>query len=108
MLVEAAGVPGKTIPEMEKALAIDGKIVLIGMAAGRTPMNILAIQAQGAHVHGARGHAGHDNFPSLIRLMASGRVDMTLAATGSFPLANALGAIREAAAFGAGKILVKP
>jgi threonine dehydrogenase-like Zn-dependent dehydrogenase len=36
--VEAAGVPELAIPEMEKALAINAKIVQIGRAAQRVPM----------------------------------------------------------------------
>ena len=108
MLVETAGAPTKTIPEMERAMAIDGKVVLIGMATRRTPVDLLAFQGQGSHLHGSRGHAGHDNFPSIIRLMASGRVDMTGMITKRVSLADSLTGITQAASGDEGKILVKP
>lgn len=108
MLVEAAGACSQTVPEMEKAMAIDGKIVQIGMVAGRTPVGLLAFQVKGAHFHGSIGHSGHDNFPSVIRLMAAGRIDMTKAVTNRFSLDQAGGAIAQSASLHEGKVLVRP
>ena len=45
MMVEAAGTPAKTLPEMEKALAISGKIVQIGRAAERVPVYLERLQS---------------------------------------------------------------
>lgn len=107
MLVEAAGACRQTIPEMEKAMAINGKIVQIGMVAGRTPVDLLAFQVKGAHFHGSIGHSGHDNFPSVIRLMAAGRIDMTKIITSRFPLDEAIDAIASSGSLREGKVLVK-
>jgi len=102
MLIEAAGNTLKTIPEMEKSMTIDGKILQIGMVAGKTPFDLLVYQNLGAHFHGTRGHAGHDNFPSVIRLMAAGRIDMTKIVTKAVDAINASRTLNE------GKVLVKP
>jgi len=108
MLIEAAGNTLKTIPEMEKSMTIDGKILQIGMVAGKTPFDLLVYQNLGAHFHGTRGHAGHDNFPSVIRLMAAGRIDMTKIVTNRFPLNKAVDAINASRTLNEGKVLVKP
>jgi len=107
MLVEAAGACSQTIPEMEKAMAINGKIVQIGMVAGKTPMDLLTFQVKGSHFHGSIGHSGHDNFPSVIRLMAAGRIDMTEIITNRFPLDKAIDAITSSGSLREGKVLVK-
>ncbi len=108
MFVEAAGACPQTFPEMERAIAINGKIVQIGMVEGETPMNLISLQQKGAHLHGSIGHAGHDNFPSVIRLMAAGRIDMTTIVTRRFPLDKARAAIAQSASLDEGKVLVRP
>lgn len=105
LFVEAAGATAQTIPEMERALAVNGNINVIGLVAGRTPLELVAYQSKGGHVHGSSGHAGHGIFPSVIRLMATGRIDMTKAIDGRFPLNKAIEAVREAPQR-SGKVLV--
>ena len=107
MHVEAAGAPHKTVPEMEKSLAINGKIVQIGRAAQRVPMYLEALQVRRSQVFGAQGHSGHAIFPSVIRLMASGLVDMTPIITSRFPLDKALDALEKATRREDGKIMIK-
>lgn len=107
MHVEAAGAPHKTVPEMEKSLAINGKIVQIGRAAQRVPMYLEALQVRRSQVFGAQGHSGHAIFPSVIRLMASGLVDMTPIITSRFPLEKALDALEKATRREDGKIMIK-
>ncbi len=108
MLVEAAGNPLATIPEMEKSIAINGTIALIGLNAVRTPMDLTAIQFSNSQLYGSIGNSGLDNWPSVIRLMATGRLDLTPIITDHYPLTEVLKAIHQAAEGQDGKIMVKP
>jgi len=106
--VEAAGAPQVTVSEMEKSLAINGKIVQIGRAATRVPMYLETLQVRRGQVFGSQGHSGHTVFPSVIRLMASGLIDMTQIITARYDLDDAVDAIAKSVAREDGKIMVKP
>ncbi|HEX4836617.1 MAG TPA: scyllo-inosose 3-dehydrogenase [bacterium] len=106
MQVEAAGVPTRTVPQMERALAVDGKLVIIGRAAERVPMYLEALQVRGSQLFGSQGHAGHGVFPNVIQLMASGRLDMRKIITHRFPLAQGEEALRQALTRGGGKVMI--
>jgi len=106
--VEAAGAPHLTIPEMEKALAINGKMVQIGRAAQRVPMYLEAFQVRRAQAYGAQGHSGHETFPNVIRLVAAGRLDLSPIITARYRLEAAVEAIAKSTERTDGKILVKP
>lgn len=105
--VEAAGAPTRTIPEMESTLAIGGKIVMIGRASERTPIYLEHFQTHAAQIYGAQGHSGYGNFPYVIRLMASGKIDMTQIITSRFPLDRAVEAVQKATRREDGKIMVR-
>jgi threonine dehydrogenase-like Zn-dependent dehydrogenase len=106
--VEAAGVPERSVPEMEKALAINSKIVQIGRAAQRVPMYLEAFQVRRAQAFGAQGHSGHENFPNVIRLVASGRLDLSPIVTAHYDLAQTVEAIAKSVERTDGKIMVHP
>jgi threonine dehydrogenase-like Zn-dependent dehydrogenase len=106
--VEAAGVPELVIPEMEKALAINGKIVQIGRAAQRVPMYLETFQVRRSQFYGAQGHSGDENFPNVIRLVASGRLDLSPIVTGRYNLKDVVRAIDKSRDRTDGKILVFP
>ncbi len=106
--VEAAGVPHITVPEMEKSLAINGKIVQIGRAPKRVPMYLETLQVRRSQVFGAQGHSGHQNFPNVIRMVASGRLDLSPIITGRFTLDNALDAFERLRKREDGKIIIHP
>jgi len=108
MSVEAAGAPDKTIPEMEKTLAINGKITQIGRAASRVPMYLESFQIRRGQLFGAQGHSGHAIFPSVIRMMGSGLIDNSKIITSTFPLDQALNALEKATKREDGKIIIKP
>ncbi len=108
MSVEAAGAPDKTIPEMEKSIAISGKMVQIGRAAARVPMYLETLQVRRGQVYGSQGHSGDAIFPSVIRMMASGRLDMTQMITARYDLAKTVEAIAASGERAHGKITVKP
>ena len=106
--VEAAGAPEVTVPEMEKALAINAKIVQIGRAAQRVPMYLETFQVRRSQFFGAQGHSGHENFPNVIRLVAAGRLDLSPIITARYNLAETVDAIAKSTERSDGKILVKP
>jgi hypothetical protein len=108
MQVEAAGAPQLTIPEMEKAMAINSKIVQIGRAAQRVPMYLESFQVRRAQVFGAQGHSGHETFPNVIRLVASGRLDLNPIITARYGLDQTVAAIAQSTTRTDGKIIVKP
>lgn len=109
VLVEATGTATKYImPEMEKALAVGGKIVQIGVSSERTPVFLLNIQIQAAKLSGSMGHAGHGIFPSVIKLMAYKRLDMTQVITDRFPLDRGIEAIEKVGTGRTGKVIIKP
>lgn len=107
MHVEAAGAPPRTIPEMEETLAVGGKIVMIGRASDRVPMYLEHFQTHAAQVYGAQGHSGYGNFPSVIRLMAARRIDMTQIITSRFTLDRGVEAVQKATRREDGKIMVR-
>ena len=107
-LVEAAGVPELTIPEMEQALAINAKIVQIGRAAQRVPMYLENFQVRRSQFFGAQGHSGHANFPSVIRLVAGGRLNLAPIITARYNLGSVVAAIAQSGERRDGKIMVHP
>ncbi len=106
--VEAAGAPQLTVPEMEKALAVNAKIVQIGRAADRVPMYLEAFQVRHSQAFGAQGHSGYENFPNVIRLVASGRLDLSPIITARYKLSETVDAIARSTTRSDGKIIVKP
>ncbi|MBC7098714.1 alcohol dehydrogenase catalytic domain-containing protein [Candidatus Bipolaricaulota bacterium] len=106
--VEAAGAPEKTIPEMEKTLAINGKIAVVGRAAKRVPMFLERFQVRRSQLFGAQGHSGHGIFPSVIRMMGAGLIDNSKIITSRFPLSQAVDALGKATRREDGKIIIKP
>ncbi len=106
--VEAAGVPTRNLPEMEKALAINGKIAWIGRAEKAAPITMEKFQIRRGQVFGSQGHSGHGIFPNVIRLMASGRINMTRIITRKYRLDEAIEALKQATKREDVKITVKP
>jgi threonine dehydrogenase-like Zn-dependent dehydrogenase len=93
---------------MEKALAINAKMVQIGRAAQRVPMYLEAFQVRRSQAFGAQGHSGHETFPNVIRLVASGRLDLSPIITSRYGLEGTMDAIAKSTQRADGKILVKP
>jgi threonine dehydrogenase-like Zn-dependent dehydrogenase len=106
--VEAAGVPELVVPEMETALAINSKVVQIGRAAQRVPLYLESFQVRRAQAYGAQGHSGHENFPNVIRLVASGRLDLSPIVTARYGLEDTVDAIKKSIERADGKIMVLP
>jgi threonine dehydrogenase-like Zn-dependent dehydrogenase len=106
--VEAAGAPHLTVPEMEKAMAINSKVIQIGRAAQTVPMYLETFQVRRGQFFGAQGHSGHETFPNVVRLVASGRLDLSPIITARYGLEDAVTAIAKATRREDGKIMVKP
>jgi threonine dehydrogenase-like Zn-dependent dehydrogenase len=107
MLVEATGDSRAVMPQLENALEHGAKAIILGITPGAAPVDLVKYQLRGARIQGALGHCGGD-FPRVISLMASKRIDMTKAITSRFPLGQALEAIEQTAKVVDGKVLVKP
>ncbi len=105
--VEAAGAAPQTIPEMEKSMSVNGKIIYLGRAATSTPM-FLDILVSGANkIIGSRGHAGYGIFPYIIRLIASGRLGLYRMITASYSFDKVIDAINISSKRTDGKIVVR-
>ena len=102
------GVPHRVVPQMEESLAINGKIVQIGRAAQRVPMYLETFQVRRGQFFGAQGHSGHANFPSVIRLVTSARLDLSPIITARYSLDDAVDAIAMSRERRDGKIMVIP
>ncbi|MGI5849814.1 MAG: scyllo-inosose 3-dehydrogenase [Christensenellales bacterium] len=88
MVVEAAGNSAKTYPEIEKCIAIGAKVISLGMEARKASIQMINFQRTNSRIQGSLGQAGSDIFPSVLRLMAAGRIDMRKMVTGRFSLDN--------------------
>jgi len=108
MHVEAAGAPDKTLPDMEKSLAIGGKIAVIGRADVRVAIYLESFQVRASQIFGSQGHSGSGIFPSVIRLFASGKMDMTKIITRRYALSEFMDAIGQASKRVDSKITVRP
>ena len=105
MHFEASGFPVKTIPEMEPSLAIGGKIVQVGRAQERTPLDTEALVTRSARLLGSNGHAGSGIFQHVINLMATKRIDLSSIITTRLDLEMAARAMTDSTLRGAGKTM---
>jgi threonine dehydrogenase-like Zn-dependent dehydrogenase len=85
MMVEAAGAAMQTMPEIEKAFAAGGSMVYLGRTGLRAPVLLDVLVTKAAKIAGARGHAGAGIFPRIIRLLETGRLDMSAMITTRLP-----------------------
>jgi threonine dehydrogenase-like Zn-dependent dehydrogenase len=107
LLVEAAGVPLMTFPEMERSMAVNGRIVSVARTPDRVPVYLEYFQVGHAQFFGAQGHSGNGCFPNVIRLMAAGRHNPLPMITGRYDLNGVVNAIKESRERKHGKIMVK-
>ena len=105
--VEAAGAAPKTIPHMEKSLAANGKIIYLGRAVTSTAMDLDVLVSGANKVIGARGHAGYGIFPYIIKMLASGRLDIDKMITAKYPFDKVIDALEASTERVDGKILIK-
>ncbi|NCA98569.1 MAG: alcohol dehydrogenase [Clostridia bacterium] len=85
-VIEAAGNSAMTYPEILKCMAIGATIINLGVEAKPAIIDMLPLLRKNARIQGSLGHAGNDIYPSVIRLMASGQIDMRKIVTARYPL----------------------
>jgi threonine dehydrogenase-like Zn-dependent dehydrogenase len=107
MAVEATGNFPAVMKTIEGALGIGGKVAIIGMDGRPAQLNFIDHQLKAASTYGTVGHSGSWDFPNVIKLMASGQIDMHHAITRRFALEDLVAAIDETKTRVDGKILVK-
>jgi len=107
MQIEAAGAAPVTIPEMEKSTAINGKIIYLGRAATTTSMHLDNLVSGANKIIGARGHSGYAIFPSIIKLIATGRLDLKKMITSKYHFSKIMEAFRISSERRDGKILIR-
>ncbi|MCS7111420.1 MAG: scyllo-inosose 3-dehydrogenase [Ignisphaera sp.] len=105
--VEAAGYP-PLIKEMQKALAIGGKITWIGRADREASTWLEYFQIRSAQIYGSQGHVDYAPFMWVIRMIASGKVDPTKIVTARYRLSDIIKAMERARLRKDAKIHIKP
>ena len=91
-----------------KCIGIGAHIVQLGIGAKPAVFDTMPLLRMNAHIVGSLGQAGSDIFPSVLRLMASGRIDMRKMITGRFKLDDVSTAITDSGKrdLGHGKVMV--
>lgn len=105
--VEAAGAASSTLPEIEKSLAPNGKMVYLGRHDAGAPFPLDTLVSQANQITGARGHSGHGIYPSVIRLLASGRLPARPMITSKLPFDQAVEAFQRSTERIDGKIILR-
>lgn len=114
LYLEAAGAFRSTWPAVEKSVwegeKINAKISVVGRASGHVPIWFEIPQVRRANIYGVQGHSGHGIFPSVIKLIASKRIDPLRIVTERFPLKKIEKAMKTASERRDehAKILIKP
>ena len=104
--VEAAGAAPRTIPEMERSLSNQGKIIYLGRSATSASMYLDVLVSGANKIIGARGHAGYGIFPNIIKLIAAGRLNLEKIITAKYQFDKVLDAVEHSTKRIDGKILI--
>ena len=94
-IVEAAGAPHATLSPLTSGLAVGATIAHIGRSEHPTALSLEHYQVRGVQLAGSLGHAGHGTFPNVIRLMASGRLDLHPMVSARLPLDEGIAAFKR-------------
>jgi scyllo-inosose 3-dehydrogenase len=105
MWVEASGARA-VIDAATGALAPTGTVVLIGRGPHRASIDPERLVVTGGGLRGSLGHSGAGTFGNVIRLMASGRLDMSRIVTNPVGLDGALDGLEHLKDREAGKFMV--
>jgi threonine dehydrogenase-like Zn-dependent dehydrogenase len=108
MVVEAAGAPLHTLTPLRKSLNVDAAICYIGRSERPTPLPLEEYQVRRVQVYGALGHSGQGAFQNVIRLLASGRLNLRPMISDAVALDAAPAAFRRLEKREDAKILVQP
>ena len=106
-VVECAGFADRTIEPLDRCLAVNASIIDIGMGGDKPTLPIVAYKRMGVQLAGSLGHAGGP-FQQVIRMMASGRIDMRKMVSARMPLDDALAAFKRLESREDAKIILQP
>ena len=106
-VVECAGYADKTIEPLDRCLAVNASIIDIGMGGGNPTLPLVAYKRMGVQMAGSLGHAGGP-FQQVIRMMASGRIDMRKMVSARMPLDDAVSAFKRLESREDAKIILQP
>ncbi|MBZ0281859.1 MAG: alcohol dehydrogenase catalytic domain-containing protein [Anaerolineae bacterium] len=107
-VVEAAGAPSHTLAPLTSGLAVNATVCHIGRSEKPTPLALEYYQVKGVQLAGSLGHAGHGTFQNVIRMMASGKLDMRPMVSARMNLDNALDAFKRLESRQDAKIILLP
>lgn len=107
-LIEATGNFAEVYPEIMKCIGVGAHIIQLGIGSKPAVFDVMPLLRKNAKIIGSLGHAGNDIFPSVLRLMASGRIDMRKMITGRYNLDDIGKAINDSGKreLGHGKVMV--
>jgi len=108
MVVEAAGAPQHTIAPLRKSLNVDAAICYIGRSERPTPLPLEDYQVRRVQLYGALGHSGQGAFQNVIRLMASGQLNLRPMISAAVALDDAPAAFKRLESREDAKILIRP
>ena len=107
-VIEAAGMPNQTLAPLTNALAVNATICHIGRSEKPTPLALEYYQVRGVQFAGSLGHAGHGTFQNVIRMMASGKLDLRPMVSARMSLDQALDAFKRLESRQDAKIILLP
>lgn len=106
VLMEAAGVPNITMPEIMKSMAVNAHVIQTAMSGVTVPMVFVPLQARAGQIFGAVGHSGNGTFENVIRLMASGQIDPEPVISARYMLDDAMEAFNVANERDGAKVMI--
>lgn len=108
LLVEATEHIYATLPEIEKSMAVGGKVIQLGISSRKAEISAFHYQKHGCSYYGSVGSSGYGIYQMVIRLMALGRLDLSSIISKTFSINDALAALEEGVKAEEGKYLVTP
>lgn len=105
-VVEAAGAPDSTFPEIVRLMSINARVVTLGRSPRLAPVDLEQFIVKGCTLSGSIGTAGSDIIPSVVRMMATGNLDLRNIITGRFHLTDIEEGIRSAKTGRHGKVMI--
>lgn len=103
--IEAAGAPELFEPVLG-VLGARARFIYLGRTPEKALLDTNILLSKGITLKGSRGHAGYNIFPTLIRLIADGRLNLEGFVTAHFNFQEALAAFDRAREQRDGKILI--
>ena len=108
LVVEAAGAPQHTLAPLQKSLNVDAAICHIGRSERPTALPLEDYQLRRVQLYGALGHSGQGAFQNVIRLLASGQLNLGPMISAAVPLDQAPAAFKRLESREDAKILIQP